>query len=433
MKCIASILTIVTYSLASFAAAGDSVVNEISEPEVSATASDLASLLDAEESQVVGESAAATVSDIAGVDVPVANEPEVELGILPDDGTLTNTPAVVAAAEEQSVLSDGGAPASKLLGKKKSFFDKFKVQSRKKTCEEAMATVMNAKNVILDFSDTSDFPVNGDAAMSACYARIIETKSFGTHSQNLLVNLSKTGVTSDFIVKWSAIFQRDKRTVLWNLSENSSVDDSIIDALAQAFHTIYSINLAYTNITDAGIDKIIAMLENGTWKLVCITITGSKVSASKVAELRLALQKNVELWKAKNPGKEYLLEGDSGVIYKKSPFIASVRKRKKPTPNFELQAPVKIQAPVTLDTIGQFSTEPVVDSDSTIDTLSDATAQPEEAATPVATVLPDPTDFTIDIPSDAAAQPGEVTQDLIQKTLRDADEIIAKNPAPVAN
>jgi hypothetical protein len=247
--------------------------------------------------------------------------------------------------------------------------------------------MMKKGNVIIDLSNTSDFTANGDNAMNAYYAKIIETRSFGTHSQNLLVILSKTGVTADFVTKWATIFQKDKKIVLLNLSENSSVDDSVIDALPAIFPKLYSLNLAYTNVTDIGISKIVALLEtHGIGMLTCITLTGSKTSESGVASLKLAIQKAVELWKVKNPGKEYPLEGDGGIIFKKPQFTAKVKARKNPTPNLNLPTSIEV---------------------------------PEETA--VATIS-DISPVTSEI-----TQSDEPTQEQVLETLNDVDKIIAEN------
>jgi hypothetical protein len=79
---------------------------------------------------------------------------------------------------------------------------------------------------------------------------------------------------------------------------------------------IYSLNLSYTGLTDAGIAKITAYIEqNGIGMLKCVFLTGTKVTQQGVDSLKAAIQKAVVAWKIKNPGKEYELEGDGGVVF----------------------------------------------------------------------------------------------------------------------
>ncbi|MDO4975074.1 MAG: hypothetical protein Q4E61_01990, partial [Alphaproteobacteria bacterium] len=162
-----------------------------------------------------------------------------------------------------------------------------------------------------------------------------ETNSFGTHSSNLYIDLSNLNVPSDvfltFIGKWSKTFSEDKKTVLWNLSNNKSLGDDVIDCIDLS--NMYSLNLANTAITDLTVNKIISILNiQNTGKLVCVNLSGTKVSDAAIKSLKEAFQKAKTDFEAKNPGKTYSLDGDnnSGIIFNKLPeFLKQQPKARK--------------------------------------------------------------------------------------------------------
>ena len=252
--------------------------------------------------------------------------------------TETSIPDVAPTPDKTSSTT-GATPQTPGVeaSKKSSWWDAilnlFKIKEQKRTAEQAFDDMAENQNVVIDFSNVTDFAQNGDAKMAEYYQKLIATKSFGTKSPNLYVNLSNTGVTLEFVSKWAAQFKKDNKSVIWNLSDNKNLDDNVIDALD--FSSIYSLNLSGTSVSDAGIAKISAILEtNGIGKLVCIHLSGSKCTDAGVKSLKSSIQKAVELWKTKNPGKEYKLQGEaaSGVVFAKIPAFPekSVKKTSKP-------------------------------------------------------------------------------------------------------
>ena len=234
----------------------------------------------------------------------------------------------------------------------------FKISEEKRTSEQALNDMQKNQNVVIDFSNVTDFAQNGDAKMQEYYQQIVSTKAFGTKSPNLYVNLSNTGVSSDFIAKWAEQFKKDKKTVIWNLSENKTLDDNVIDALD--FPSIYSLNLSGTSVTDTGIAKISAILAtSGIGNLVCIHLSGANVTDTGVASLKSAMQKANELWKTQNPGKDRKLQGtdNSGVVFEKIPDLK--RKSRKNKSEAPQQPGVPIPATpetVVTDTVANQST-----------------------------------------------------------------------------
>ena len=271
------------------------------------------------ENAAVEAPAATTETQVSGQDQDVQN-PETEAQAT---ATAENGPAIEennTAVDPQENASDPDQKAKK----RGSWWDQIlkflKVDNVKRTTGEAYNEMGNNQNVVIDFSNVTDFAQNGEAKMAEYYNKIKATKSFGSNSPNLYVNLSNTGVSNEFVAKWAGEFAKDKKTVIWNLSDNPNLDDGVIDSLD--LPSIRSLNLSGTSVSDAGITKIGAMLEaNGIGQLVCVHLSGTKVTEAGVAALKNSTQKAVEVWKAKNPGKNYELKGqnNSGVEFEKIP------------------------------------------------------------------------------------------------------------------
>ncbi len=262
--------------------------------------------------------------------------------------------------------------------KQDSWWDKilkiFKVSDeQKRTCDQALAKMIREKTVSIDFSNTSDFAEKGDAAMTSYYKTLVDTKAFGTHSPNLYLNLSKTNVSKEFITKWASEFKNAKKIVLWNLSDNKTIDDTVLDSIDMS--STYSLNLSNTLVTDVTITKIISTLETtGIGSLVCVNLSGANVTDSGVTSLKTAMQAAVTAWKTKNPGNEYILEGsdESGVIFEKLPAFPEAKKVTVPTPDLTLKSDAttqttdsvaKAQVPVIETTV---ATQPIVQANSEI-------------------------------------------------------------------
>lgn len=237
-----------------------------------------------------------------------------------DNSPLNSTEISRSVSNNQGVQDSSSSKTSKSLWN--DVLKLFKVEEPSRTSDEALSTMLKNQNVVIDFSNVTDFDQNGDAKMSEYWQQLVSTDSFGTKSPNIYVNLSNTGVSVEFISKWSAEFKKAGKTVIWNLSDNKNLGDNVIDAID--IPSVYSLNLCGTSVTDVGLAKVAASLEtNGICNLVCIHLSDSGVTESGVASLKVAIQKAVESWRIKNPGKELKLQGSdgSGVIYEKIPSL----------------------------------------------------------------------------------------------------------------
>lgn len=268
--------------------------------------------------------------------------------------------------------------------KKSSWWDSilklFKIAEPKRTTEEAFNQMVKSQNVVIDFSNVSDFAQNGDAKMKEYYDKIKSTKSFGSKSPNLYVNLSNTGVSTEFVAKWAGEFSKDKKNVIWNLSGNKDLDDSVIDAID--LPSTYSLNLSGTSVTDTGAAKIGTLVESaGLGNLVCVHLSGSKVTDTGVEALKASMQKGLEAWKAKNPGKEKTLQGsdNSGVVFEKVAKIPGAPKGKK-AKRLKMNAPAEgTPAEQTAEMAAPEATEPTLDA-----SVEQAQAAIEESSAPEA-------------------------------------------------
>ena len=345
--------------------------------------------------------------DIASTEVALAGNETTDLDVLSQSeeasaslGTTTSTTGNTLLGASQAANPSVSANTTKKA--KSSLWDKvlklFKIFDNKtRTCEQALEKMLKEKTVSVDFSNTSDFVQNGDAAMTSYYQTLVSTKSFGSNSPNLYVNLSKTGVTSEFIAKWAAEFQKAKKLVLWNLSDNATIDDSVLDVIPLT--DTYSLNLSNTGVTDAAVAKITASLEaSGVGHLVCVHLTGTKVTDAGVASLKAAFQNAVTALKASNPGKEYLLQGadESGVIFDKSPTLP---KKRKATAQKSAQG-LALGAAPTLQTAPAAPQMPAIDQSLALGSAVTSPGIDVESADAEAPMIsaPEATDAIADIP-----------------------------------
>ena len=238
------------------------------------------------------------------------------------------------------------------------------------------------------------------------------------------------------------ILKNDKKTVIWNLSDNKNLDDSVVDALD--FSSIYSLNLSGTSITDAGIARISATLEtNGIGKLVCIHLSGSKVTDTGVASLKASMQKAVELWKTQNPGKDYKLQGadNSGVVFEKIPTLPNKGVKKQQgganqssgsATSVSIPSPVAETSIPTTDTQVAQGTASEAEAivPSTPSSETDSMAEMEEAL-PTDNSLSDST-LTTEAPlvSETPAVTSKSVEEEANTALNDADAIISSTANP---
>ncbi len=397
--------------------------------------------LDEPVSNATEEVSEAVTSDIP--EVPAEGVMNGEIGGAQGINVSSNEVPQVTSAVTSS--TPGNSKASPKV-KKGSWWDAilklFKVTEPKRTSEQAFSDMVQNQNVIIDFSNVTDFAQNGDAKMLEYYQKLVSTKAFGTKSPNIYVNLSNTGVTSEFIQKWATQFKNDKKTVIWNLSDNKNLDDSVVDALD--FSSIYSLNLSGTSITDAGIARISATLEtNGIGKLVCIHLSGSKVTDTGVASLKASMQKAVELWKTQNPGKDYKLQGadNSGVVFEKIPTLPNKGVKKQQgganqssgsATSVSIPSPVAETSIPTTDTQVAQGTASEAEAivPSTPSSETDSMAEMEEAL-PTDNSLSDST-LTTEAPlvSETPAVTSKSVEEEANTALNDADAIISSTANP---
>ncbi|MDR1034330.1 MAG: hypothetical protein LBL32_00075 [Holosporales bacterium] len=181
------------------------------------------------------------------------------------------------------------------------------------TCNNALKRAVGLSNNILNLSGVTDFPINGDATIRQYYQLLITTSSFGTHSTNIYIDLSKTGVTAANLAHWTRIFGADGKVLVLNLSYNESISDEVIDVLD--LQKTYYLNFASTSVTDAGLAKIVnSIMANGIGCLVCINLTDSNVTENGIETLRAAMRKAAAETETKD-GRRRVLSGTDGVIW----------------------------------------------------------------------------------------------------------------------
>ena len=386
------------------------------------------------------------IKELAADDASVENIIKEAEAIQAGTSSTVEAKAVIPAQEPLAQEPEKASPK-----KKKSFWDNilsvFKVKEEKsRTCEAAFSEMVKQETTSIDFSNTTDFAQNGDKFMTEYYKKLKETNSFGTHSQNLYINLSNINNPEAIIAfakKWSDVCDKDGKTVLWNVSGNKDLGDGIADAINLA--KVYSLNFANTSVTDITITKIASVLDiQSAGNLVCVDLSGTKVSKEGVATLKAAFQKAKVEREIKTPGKYCHLAGEdhSGVIYDEVPaiFKPKAKKARKAKANLNI-APVVpvVEAPSVEETIAEVPDVDVPEANVSEDVSQDleiaqvteevsaaveASVVEDGAESESAAVVAEPSEPAIDIP--------ENTDDQIKEVLEEANNLIAQAEQEVA-
>lgn len=400
MKHLISILTGSLFACVSFVQAEEAVSDNTNmEPRVSE--SEVAAETDILQELNIAEAESATEAPVQNAEIAITEQSI-------DQNVVAEVPSQPAAKVK----------AKQPQAKKASIWDKFlnmfkSSEPKAKTCEEAFNQM---SGISVNFSNTSDFAENGDKYMNLYYQKIKETNSFGTRSSNLNVSPE---VIVNFVEKWSKVFSGDKKTVLWNLSNNKSLGDNVIDSIDLS--NMYSLNLSNTSISDLTINKIISILNiQNTGKLVCVNLSGTKVSEAVVESLKAAFQKSKTEFESKNPGKTYNLEGDnnSGVIFNKLPDFLKQKPATRKLTNKTVSTPS--EAPVVEETLPVDS----VASDPVLETAGNTTPDvlnAEATSSDIETIAED----TVTVPSEEPVASIETTNEQINEALSEADKLIA--------
>ncbi|MDR0695789.1 MAG: hypothetical protein LBF56_03425 [Holosporales bacterium] len=440
MKRIVSILTALLFAYVPSVIAGDEQVaagQQPTDPSLSESAGQavVAATTDADIAAVLSEAEALVASDESGAaaaaaqpDAPAAAEmPAVTQEVAATDGDEAAVPVVADTAKPKKHEQHGS----------KSAFESFKVPEEPvRTCDEACAKSMKDKNVISDFSNTSDFAENGVAGVTKCLAEIEKTQAYGTHSSNRYINVSNSNLSNELVKEVVNAIVNNKKvhdaahgkaatkdsqyTVLLNIAGNPSVGDGAVQAIGGLLSAICCLNLAGTNISDSGIEQLIALINGaGIQHLNSINISNTRVTPAGAAKLKEA----IAAWLSSHPEAKCELGGDGGVIYKERPAVP-VKKgdglrhrghKGHATPEIPAEAAAPTDAaeaaePVVADEAAA-STEPVVPGDSDVAVTHEQ--QPQEGAA-------------------AEAASPEVAEILESGEVAAAPEVIETSPVPAA-
>jgi hypothetical protein len=262
---------------------------------------------------------------------------------------------------EEPETSDGdGENGSENKSASKSVFEQFALPEKyRPTCAEALNEVNQSGNGILDFGGARDFRENGREAIISAVKMVIDTNSFGTHSPNTYFDVSNTGI--DLTVLEEVIRQliANNKILVMNLAGNENLGDGVIELLP--FPCLASVNLSNTQVTDAGVARVITLVqEHGLGHLRHIILTGTLVTEEAVAELRATLERalneavaQAEAQAGDQEGRPVIrLKGDRGVTYRE----------RLPQSDEEQANPESIQDGTTPDEVAvepEPSTEPV--------------------------------------------------------------------------
>ena len=112
-------------------------------------------------------------------------------------------------------------------------------KSRNKSCQEAYAN--SDGSYALDFSDTMDINIYGSSIIQDFCNKAKEKKY-----NFVYIDLCNTDVNPMLFAQWHQMLKQNNIQVMWNLSNNSSIDDSTIISLG-SLDNIKGLNISNTN------------------------------------------------------------------------------------------------------------------------------------------------------------------------------------------
>ena len=241
----------------------------------------------------------ANAADIA---VEASSEPVLEESlpeaIAPEQEVVVENAALVSQSKPQTTATQKAKKVRKSVIKKGAGAKRV----GGKNCQQYLDLATTNKTNILDLTRASDFEQNGLSTIQSFLSTVKETSSFNTHSKNISIDLTETGVSAETVSLILEQAKNEEYNLILNLSFNKSIGDELLDFVG-SFQNIYSIFLRDTNISDVGISKICAILDTaGIGNLHMIDISGTHVTQNGIKTLA---EKIKSAWEAQNPEGQY--------------------------------------------------------------------------------------------------------------------------------
>ena len=171
-------------------------------------------------------------------------------------------------------------------------------KTKDKSCQIAYA--QSNGSYVLDLSDTYDVNNYGSTIIQDFC-----NKAKQSNYDFVYIDLCNTEVDPQLVAQWNQTLKQNNIQVMWNLSNNSSINDRIISYLG-SLDNIKGLNISNTNVSSQGIMKLYELLMNNTDSTIqFINICGINVDQNMKNYLITAFNQHITLWKQKNNGKEY--------------------------------------------------------------------------------------------------------------------------------
>ena len=170
-------------------------------------------------------------------------------------------------------------------------------KNKDKSCQIAYAQSIGS--YILDLSDTYDIAIYGNSIIQDFISKAKE-KNYDV----VYIDLCNTDVQPELVAQWNQLLQQNNIQVIWNLSNNSSINDLLFQYI-NSLDNIKGLNISNTNISSYGINALYQLLNNNTDSTIqFINIYGLNIPNASYL-LSIAFQNHILLWKQKNNNQEY--------------------------------------------------------------------------------------------------------------------------------
>ena len=174
-------------------------------------------------------------------------------------------------------------------------------KAKTKSCQNEYS--QSNGSYILDLSDTYDVNTNTGIEAVNKFIENAENKKYDC----VYIDLCNTDVDQRLVQYWNKLLKQKNIQVLWNLSNNSTIDDNIFSYL-EDLDNIKGLNISNTNVTSNGIAQYLyPLLGNNTNSTIqFINICGLNINKSLKHYLESAFLNHIKLWQQQNSNKEYI-------------------------------------------------------------------------------------------------------------------------------
>lgn len=166
-------------------------------------------------------------------------------------------------------------------------------QGGKGACKDRLEQALEGGMLRLNLGGVADANQAAIATVAQFLATLAQNKAFGTESNNLLIDLSRTDITARVAVEICRQASGGGKRVILNLSRNQHITNAYISEILQSNETLQclaKLNLQGTNVGDEVVSPIVQLIGSGRMpNLREVNFKGTSVTQSGAAQVAASI------------------------------------------------------------------------------------------------------------------------------------------------